>query len=37
VLRIARVGGWKDGSATLLGYIDDVDRWQANPLAGVGL
>ena len=26
-----------DGSATLLGYIDDVDRWQANPLAGVGL
>ncbi|MEV6635466.1 site-specific integrase [Actinoplanes sp. NPDC051470] len=36
-LRIARAGGWKDGSATLLGYIDDVDRWQANPLAGVGL
>lgn len=36
-LRIARAGGWKDGSATLLGYIDYVDRWQANPLAGVGL
>jgi site-specific recombinase XerD len=36
-LRIARAGGWKDGSATLLGYIDDVDRWQANPLTGVGL
>jgi integrase len=36
-VRIARAGGWKDGSATLLGYIDDVDRWQANPLAGVGL
>ncbi|MEV7331411.1 hypothetical protein [Micromonospora sp. NPDC093244] len=25
-LRIARVGGWKDGSAILLGNIDDVDR-----------
>jgi integrase len=36
-LRVARAGGWKDGSATLLGYIDDVDRWHANPLAGVGL
>lgn len=36
-LRIARAGGWKDGSATLLGYIETVDRWQANPLTGVGL
>jgi len=36
-LRIARHGGWKDGSATLLGYVEEVDRWQANPLVGVGL
>ena len=36
-LRIARHAGWKDGSATLAGYIEDVDRWKANPLAGVGL
>ncbi|MET9301770.1 tyrosine-type recombinase/integrase [Micromonospora aurantiaca] len=37
VLRIARHGGWKDGSATLLGYIEEVDRWRKNPLAGIGL
>jgi len=36
-LRIARHGGWKDGSATLLGYIEEVDRWKANPLVGVAL
>ncbi|GIH20808.1 site-specific integrase [Rugosimonospora africana] len=36
-LRIARHGGWKDGSATLLGYVEEVDRWRANPLVGVGL
>ena len=36
-LAIARHAGWKDGSATLLGYIDDVDRWAKNPLARVGL
>jgi site-specific recombinase XerD len=36
-LRIARHGGWTDGSATLLGYIDEVDRWKTNPLVGVGL
>ncbi|ATO14672.1 integrase [Micromonospora sp. WMMA2032] len=37
VLRIARHGGWKDGSATLLGYIEEVDRWKRNPLVGIGL
>ncbi|MGC5033794.1 site-specific integrase [Micromonospora sp. DT229] len=36
-LRIARAGGWKDGSTTLYGYIEDINRWQANPLTGVGL
>lgn len=36
-LRIARQGGWKDGSATLAGYIEDVDRWRDNALNGVGL
>lgn len=36
-LRIARHGGWKDGSPTLLGYVEEVERWQANPLVGVGL
>lgn len=36
-LRIARHGGWKDGSATLAGYIEDVDRWKSNPLADIGL
>ncbi|PWR08175.1 integrase, partial [Micromonospora sicca] len=37
LLRIARAGGWKDGSTTLHGYIEDIDRWEANPLTGVGL
>jgi site-specific recombinase XerD len=37
VLRIARHGGWKDGSPTLLGYIEEVDRWKKNPLIGIGL
>ncbi|MDG4797652.1 site-specific integrase [Micromonospora sp. WMMD1082] len=36
-LRIARAGGWKDGFTTLYGYIEDINRWQANPLTGVGL
>jgi site-specific recombinase XerD len=36
-LRIARHGGWKDGSPTLAGYIEDVDRWKENPLSGLGL
>lgn len=36
-LRIARHGGWKDGSPTLAGYIEEADRWKANPLTGVGL
>ena len=36
-LRIARHGGWKDGSATLLGYVEEVDKWKSNPLSKVGL
>ncbi|RQX05043.1 tyrosine-type recombinase/integrase, partial [Micromonospora inaquosa] len=31
LLRIARAGGWKDGSTTLHGYIKDIDRRQTNP------
>ncbi|MBM0224796.1 MULTISPECIES: tyrosine-type recombinase/integrase [Micromonospora] len=36
-LRIARHGGWKDGSATLAGYIEDADQWEDNALTDVGL
>ncbi|MET8310698.1 site-specific integrase [Micromonospora sp. NPDC005173] len=36
-IRIGRHGGWKDGSATLAGYMEDVDRVISNALAGVGL
>ncbi|MEV4496131.1 tyrosine-type recombinase/integrase [Micromonospora arborensis] len=31
LLRIARAGGWKDGSTTLHGYLKDIDRRQASP------
>lgn len=34
---IGRHGGWADGSATLAGYVGEVDQWQHNPLNGVGL
>lgn len=34
-LRIARQGGWTDGSRALAGYLADVDRWTAHPLTGV--
>ncbi|MEU9828555.1 site-specific integrase [Micromonospora chersina] len=36
-IRIGRHGGWKDGSPTLAGYMEDVDRVTSNALAGVGL
>ncbi|MEU3455603.1 site-specific integrase [Micromonospora sp. NPDC006766] len=36
-IRIGRHGGWKDGSPTLAGYIEDVDRVTSNALTGVGL
>lgn len=36
-LRIARVGGWADGSAQLWKYVEDVDRWSEHPLRGVGI
>lgn len=36
-LRIARHAGWTDGSSTLLGYVEEVERVKANPLAGIGL
>lgn len=37
LLRIARQGGWQDGSKTLLGYIEDIDRETDNPLAGADI
>ncbi|WP_174505189.1 hypothetical protein [Streptacidiphilus carbonis] len=30
-------GGWKDGSKALLGYFEDVDKLEENPLNGTGL
>lgn len=34
---IGRHGGWADGSRSLLGYLEDADRWTDNPLHGMGL
>ena len=34
-LRIARQGGWVDGSTALARYLTDVDRWQDHPLHDV--
>lgn len=36
-LRVARVGGWADGSRQLWRYMDDVDRWADHPLRKSGL
>lgn len=36
-IRIGRHGGWKDGSPTLAGYMEDVDRVTSSALTGVGL
>jgi site-specific recombinase XerD len=36
-LRIARTGGWADGSRQVHRYSEDVDRWTDHPLRGVGL
>lgn len=33
--RIGRHGGWADNSTALLGYIEDADRWTANPVTGL--
>ena len=37
LVTIGRHGGWKDGSKALLGYFEDVDKWEDNPLSGTGL
>lgn len=37
LVRIGRHGGWADGSRALLGYFEDSDRWEDNPVAGTGL
>jgi hypothetical protein len=36
-IRIGRHGGGKDGSAVLLGSLEDADCWSDNPLSRVGL
>lgn len=36
-LRIARTGGWADGSRQVHRYSEDIDRWTDHPLRGVGL
>ncbi|MGV9776955.1 tyrosine-type recombinase/integrase [Streptosporangium sp. NPDC003464] len=33
--RIGRHGGWADGSAALLGYLGEGDRWTDNPVVGL--
>ncbi|MEV7020061.1 tyrosine-type recombinase/integrase [Streptomyces sp. NPDC093991] len=33
--RIGRHGGWADGSRALLGYVEEGDRWERNPVAGL--
>ncbi|MGW2620344.1 site-specific integrase [Streptomyces sp. NPDC001500] len=37
LVRIGRHGGWADGSRALLGYLEDSDRWEDNPVTGTGL
>lgn len=37
LVRIGRHGGWADGSRVLLGYVEDADRWEENPVTGTGL
>ncbi|MFD4788882.1 site-specific integrase [Streptomyces sp. NPDC058459] len=37
LIRIGRHGGWADGSKALLGYFEDADKWEDNPVAGTGL
>ncbi|MEV5792675.1 tyrosine-type recombinase/integrase [Streptomyces sp. NPDC052192] len=37
LVRIGRHGGWADGSKALLGYFEDSDRWEDNPVAGTGI
>jgi integrase len=37
LVRIGRTGGWKDGSESLLKYLEDVDRVTDSPLVGIGL
>ena len=33
--RIGRHGGWADGSKALLGYLEEGDRWEDNPVVGL--
>lgn len=37
LVRIGRHGGWADGSRALLGYLQDTDKWEDNPVTGTGL
>jgi integrase len=33
--RIGRHSGWADGSRSLLGYLEEGDRWTDNPVTGL--
>ncbi|MFF7158117.1 tyrosine-type recombinase/integrase [Streptomyces sp. NPDC008139] len=35
MVRIGRHGGWADGSKALIGYFEDGDRWEDNPVSGL--
>lgn len=35
LVRIGRHGGWADGSKALLAYLEDEDKWEANPVSGL--
>jgi site-specific recombinase XerD len=37
IVTIGRHGGWADGSKALLGYFEDADKWDDNPVTGTGL
>lgn len=37
IVTIARQGGWTEGSRSLYGYIQDVDKWSKNAVKGIGL
>lgn len=37
LLSIARAGGWGDGSRTLAGYVQTIDRVKSSPLHRIGL
>jgi hypothetical protein len=35
MVRIARQGGWADNSTALHRYLEEGDKWEDNPVAGL--